>query len=175
MVHFKTRVSTTWYRWKHKVVHMQLHNTDLQLETMSQALFGPSSMKLQIVYLHKYSYNKFRISQIVVVSGSHPYNIGQIKHIYTMAQPVFRQTIGIKNRSCDFGVPFISNTAFLWESWTSIYTAIYLAWSKPSRGLLPYIQKNSLAENFAITLWLSKLASFISLVACFERNWLVKN
>ena len=40
---------------------------------------------------------------------------------------------------------------------------------------LPYIQKNLLAENFAITLWLSKLASFISLVACFERNWLVKN
>ena len=40
---------------------------------------------------------------------------------------------------------------------------------------LPYIQKNLLAENFAITLWLSKFASFISLVACFERNWLVKN
>ena len=40
---------------------------------------------------------------------------------------------------------------------------------------LPYIQKNSLAENFAITLWLSKLAIFISLVDCFERNWLVKN
>ena len=40
---------------------------------------------------------------------------------------------------------------------------------------IPYIEKNSLAENFAITLWLSKFASFISLVACFKSNWLMKN
>ena len=40
---------------------------------------------------------------------------------------------------------------------------------------LPYIQKKLLAENFATTLWLSIFASFISLVVCIERNWLVKN
>ena len=40
---------------------------------------------------------------------------------------------------------------------------------------IPYIQKNSLAENFAVTLWYSKFASFILLVICFERNWRVEN